>query len=235
VTADLQSTSTRRPVSAAARAYRYTKERLLDGRFAAGTLLSENELARSLGISRTPVREAFLHLEAEELIELYPRRGALVKPITPSEADDVLEARLLIERHCVVRVAEGHGGLAPVLRGLVAEQERALTEGGEPFAVSDRAFHRMIVAANGNEVLTRQYDALRDRQQRIAAGLVARDPGAVAQFIAEHGQLATAIEQQDGARAADLIAVHLERAHALARSRANRPRSMVGAARARIR
>jgi DNA-binding GntR family transcriptional regulator len=219
VTADLQSTSTRRPVSAAARAYRYAKERLLDGRFAAGTLLSENELARALGISRTPVREAFLHLEAEDLIELYPRRGALVKPIAPSEADDVLEARLLIERHCVIRVAEGASGLAPALRELVSDQERALNGGGEPFAVTDRAFHRMIVAANGNEVLNRQYDALRDRQQRIAAGAVARDSGALAQFIAEHGQLAAAIEQGDGARAADLIGVHLERAHALARTR----------------
>jgi DNA-binding GntR family transcriptional regulator len=77
----------------------------------------------------------------------------------------------------------------------------------------------MIVAANGNEVLNRQYDALRDRQQRIAAGAIARDPGALAQFIAEHGQLAAAIEQGDGARAADLIGVHLERAHALARTR----------------
>jgi DNA-binding GntR family transcriptional regulator len=204
-------------VSAAARAYRFAKERLLDGRFAAGTLLSENELARELGISRTPVREAFLHLEAEDLIELYPRRGALVKPISPSEADDVLEARLLIERHCVTRVARDGGRPAGSLRELVAEQERALVGGGRAFAVTDRAFHRMIVAANGNEVLTRQYDALRDRQQRIAAGVAARDPSAVARFIAEHAEIATAIGEGDEARAAELVTDHLERAHALLR------------------
>lgn len=219
---DLKSEASGRPVSAATRAYRYAKERLLDGRFAAGTLLSENELARALGISRTPVREAFLQLEAEDLIELYPRRGALVKPIAPSEADDVLEARLLIERHCVVRVAEGAdaGELARLvgeLRALVAEQERALVDGGDPFAVTDRALHRTIVSAAGNAVLTRQYDALRDRQQRIAATAVARDPSAVARFIAEHGRLADALERRDAAAAADLIAVHLQRAHALAR------------------
>src|SRR3954447_11063909 len=60
--------------SASNRAYAYVKERLLDGRFAGGTLLSENDLAHRLGISRTPVRQAFVQLEAEQLLELYPRR-----------------------------------------------------------------------------------------------------------------------------------------------------------------
>ena len=62
--------------------------------------LRERGRARDLEISRTPVREAFLLLEAEGLLELYPRRGALVTPISPTESDDVLEARLLIEGHC---------------------------------------------------------------------------------------------------------------------------------------
>ncbi len=79
--------------SAAQVAYDYVKARLLDGRFAGGTLLSENEIAQRLNVSRTPVRQAFVQLEAEGLLELYPRRGALVVPISPSEAEDVLEAR----------------------------------------------------------------------------------------------------------------------------------------------
>src|SRR5579875_2610319 len=105
-----------RPVSATTTAYRFAKQRLLDGRFPAGQLLSENELAKELGISRTPVREAFLLLEAEGLMRLYPRRGALVTPISPTESDDVLEARLLIESHCAQRVA----GAAPALQAELA-------------------------------------------------------------------------------------------------------------------
>jgi DNA-binding GntR family transcriptional regulator len=108
--------------SASAQAYQYAKERLLDGRFASGTLLSENELARQLGISRTPVREAFLQLEAEGMLELYPRRGALVTPISPSESDDVLEARLLIEGHSAARrdrrAGAGAAGRRADVRGL---------------------------------------------------------------------------------------------------------------------
>src|SRR4051812_50173641 len=84
--------------SASERAYDYVKARLLDGRFAGGTLLSENELASRLGVSRTPVRQALVQLEAEELLELYPKRGAPVLPISPSEAEDGLQARPLIEQ-----------------------------------------------------------------------------------------------------------------------------------------
>src|SRR5919198_6098144 len=95
--------------TAAQRAYDYVKARLLDGRFPGGTLLSENELAQRLGVSRTPVRQAFVQLEAEELLELYPKRGALVVPISPREADDVLEARLLLEVHFARRAAAEAG------------------------------------------------------------------------------------------------------------------------------
>ena len=112
--------------SAAQIAYDYVKARLLDGRFAGGTLLSENEIAQRLDVSRTPVRQAFVQLEAEGLLELYPRRGALVVPISPSEAEDVLEARMLIEQHSARRAAHAGPALAAALRGHIAEQEEAL-------------------------------------------------------------------------------------------------------------
>lgn len=208
-------------LTAAERAYEHVKERLLDGRFPGGTLLSENELAQRLGVSRTPIRHAFLQLEAERLLELYPRRGALVVPISPSEAEDVLEARLLVEQHCARRVAAFGPHLSARLRDSIADQERALAAGGTGFTVADRQFHRAIVAANDNELLTRQYDALRDRHQRIAATTIARDPTRIARFIAEHRELADALERGDAEAAAELTAAHLQSAHELAR----RPRA----------
>jgi DNA-binding GntR family transcriptional regulator len=213
---DLELKPAGRPGSAARRAYEFVKERLLDGTYAGGTLLSENELARQLELSRTPVRQAFLQLEAEDLLELYPRRGALVRPISPSEADDVLEARLLIEEHCVRRVAARGVELARTLSESIAE-ERALERGGTGFAAADREFHRAIVGANQNPILIRQYDALRDRLQRISATAVARDPTRIAPFIAEHRAIAAAIERRDPERASELIEAHLRRAHELAR------------------
>ena len=166
--------------SAAQLAYDYVKARLLDGRFAGGTLLSENEIAQRLDVSRTPVRQAFVQLEAEGLLELYPRRGALVVPISPSEAEDVLEARMLIEQHAARRAASAGPALAAALRGHIAEQERAL-EDGAGFAWADRRFHHALVESAGNQLLTRQYDSLRDRHQRIAAATSpATRPGSAA-------------------------------------------------------
>src|SRR5579875_3647832 len=210
----------RRPVSATTTAYRHAKERLLDGRFPAGQLLSENELARELGISRTPVREAFLLLEAEGLLELYPRRGALVTPISPTEADDLLEARLLTEGHCAGAVTAPDPGLAAALAAAIASQEDAVAEDRveiQIFIAGDRDFHRAIVVAHGNAILTRQYDALRDRQQRISASATARSRERIAQFIAEHGEIAAALGAGDGQRARELVESHLRAAHELAR------------------
>jgi DNA-binding GntR family transcriptional regulator len=199
--------------TAAERAYDYVKARLLDGRFAGGTLLSENELASRLGVSRTPVRQALVQLEAEELIELYPKRGALVVPISPSEAEDVLEARLLIEQHCARRAAGAGAAVVARLREAIAEQEGDRSG----FAWADRAFHTAIVEAAGNRILDRQYDGLRDRHQRIAAAAVASDPTRIARFIAEHKEILAAIERGDGDAAAALMGSHLQSSHELAR------------------
>jgi DNA-binding GntR family transcriptional regulator len=206
--------------SAAQLAYDYVKARLLDGRFAGGTLLSENEIAQRLNVSRTPVRQAFVQLEAEGLLELYPRRGALVVPISPSEAEDVFEARMLIEQHAARRAgATGPlPALAAVLRDHIADQEATLADGDRTgFAWSDRAFHRAIVEAGGNRLLTRQYDGLRDRHQRIAAVTIARDPTRIERFVAEHREIAAAFEAGDAELAASLLGAHLQGAHELSR------------------
>ena len=76
------------------RALDYVKTQVLTGEFPGGELISEGDVATALGMSRTPVREAFLRLEAEGLLRLYPQRGALVVPVSPDEVRAVMEARL---------------------------------------------------------------------------------------------------------------------------------------------
>jgi DNA-binding GntR family transcriptional regulator len=184
----------------------------------AATGISENDIASRLGVSRTPVRQAFVQLEAEELLELYPKRGALVVPISASEADDVLEARLLIEQHAVRRV-DPHATLLVELRAAIAEQEATIDDDAKGFGFADRRFHQAIVEAAGNAILTRQYEQLRDRHQRIAATAVASDPARWGRFIAEHREILAALERGDSAAAAELMGAHLQGAHELARRR----------------
>src|SRR4051812_50188386 len=91
-------------MSAKERAYRDTKARILDGSLPGGDLITEGQVADALAMSRTPVREAFLRLEAEGLLRLFPKRGALVVAVSPAEVEAVLEARELVEGHALAKL-----------------------------------------------------------------------------------------------------------------------------------
>ena len=109
--------------------------------------------------------------------------------------------------------------LAAELDAAIADQERALNGSGADFAAGDRRFHRAIVAAADNVLLTRAYDVLADRHQRVAATTVARDPSRIERFIAEHREIADALARGDGQAASDLLAAHIRAAHRPARRR----------------
>src|SRR5260370_27048635 len=103
------------------RALDYVKTRVLTGAFPGGELISEGEVATALGMSRTPVREAFLRLEAEGLLRLYPQRGALVVQVSSDEARAVIEARLLLEQFAATKVV----ARGPEARAAVFERPSA--------------------------------------------------------------------------------------------------------------
>src|ERR1700755_3184272 len=98
-----------REPSASERAYRHVKERVLNGKLPGGELISEGEIAEALDMSRTPVRAAFTQLESEGLLKLYPKKGALVVPVSAQELEDVIETRWVIERYSIERAVGGAG------------------------------------------------------------------------------------------------------------------------------
>lgn len=197
------------PLTAARRAHAHIKRRLLEGAYEDGELLSEGALAAELGMSRTPVREACLQLEAEGLLKLYPKRGALVVAISPREVDELFEARLLVERHTLERCDPA--ALAEALDPLVARQRAILAGDGDrlAFADADRAFHRTWVQAAGNRMLLGLYDQLRDRQQRVASLLLAGGPETMAEIADEHAAIVAALRAGDRAGAQARLTAHL--------------------------
>jgi DNA-binding GntR family transcriptional regulator len=82
------------------------RQAIVEGRLEPGRRLKEEELARELGISRTPVREALLMLQAEGLVVATPNRGATVRVHGPEELDDLYELRALLEGYAARRAAE---------------------------------------------------------------------------------------------------------------------------------
>lgn len=196
------------------RAYDYTKEGITSGTLRGGDLISEGDVAQALSISRTPVREAFLRLSSEGLLRLYPKRGALIVPVTPGEVSDVLTARQLVEPWAV-GVAVGmlrtrREALAEGLSALLATQRQALGDERLPdFHLADCQFHLAIVEAAGNELLGHFYRSLRDRQLRMLDTASIRDPGRRATILDQHQALLVAIREGKAIDAATTIAEHL--------------------------
>src|SRR5438876_12129233 len=119
-------------VSAGTRVYQHLKGAILERIHADGALLSEAEIAAAVGVSHTTVREALLRLESEGLVALYPKRGALVLPVSSQEINDVVEARLLVEVHAAGRVWPRRAALAVELAPLLNTMRAARGAGDVP-------------------------------------------------------------------------------------------------------
>ncbi len=90
---------------AAEKAYSAVRERILRGIYPPALRITEQEIADSTGVSRTPVREALRRLQAEGLVTVIANQGALVTEWSPHDTDDVFELRALLEPYGAARAA----------------------------------------------------------------------------------------------------------------------------------
>jgi DNA-binding GntR family transcriptional regulator len=217
----MMDTAERPQLSAADRVYTHAKAAILSRRLGAHDLLTEGELADAVGVSRTPVREALLRLQAEGLVRLLPKRGALILPVTPDEVADVLETRRLVETFAIRKAVAAHG-LVEQLEGHLARMRAAMRDRDAPaYVVADRDFHEAIVAATGNEIITALYRSLRDRQLRMGVVNLLEDrtgeldSSGVARMranIADHEAILGAIASRAIRATEAAVSAHLERA-----------------------
>ena len=196
------------------RALDYVKRQVLSGAFPGGELISEGEVAATLGMSRTPVREAFLRLEADGLLRLYPQRGALVVPVSSEEARAVIEARLLLEQFAAEKVIRrGPAACAAVFERLSAELQRQRDAAGAPdwreFLDADRAFHDVTLKASGNAILSDFYSSLRDRQMRMTRESLIHDRARMESIMDEHRVIAEAVRDCNPEQARSAVQTHL--------------------------
>jgi DNA-binding GntR family transcriptional regulator len=173
-----------------------------------GCFLTELEVCRATHRSRTPVREALLRLEADGLVQIVPKKGAYVSPITESDVDSVMQARSLIEDWCIRRVAQSSDPPLPELDKLLYEQAK-LRRNPIAFVQSDRDFHRTIIRSAGNAVLAHFYDRLRDRQSRMGVHAISASAERTNNVIAEHKAIVEALRLNDADRSAAAMATHM--------------------------
>ena len=181
-----------------------------------GTFLTEAEVCRATGMSRTPVREALLRLEADGLLRIVPKKGAFVPPITELEVEAIMQARGIVEDFCVRRAVHVGESLAPELDRLLEKQEKQQKSPLE-FIELDREFHRAIVRAAHNPVLADFYESLRDRQMRMGIHAIATSGQRTASVLIEHRAIAEGVRSGDAEQAAASMALHLTRTLAVLR------------------
>lgn len=186
------------------------RDMIVDGRLVAGQPIPELELARQLGISRTPLREALKVLASEGLVELLPRRGAIVKVFTVKDAQDMLAVIALLEEHAgreacnasdaeIAAILELHGHM----RGHYERRERP-----EYFRLNQE-IHNAIVRAAGNPTLSILHGILRNRMRRLRY-IGNQSPDNWSAAMAEHEAFIAALRVRDGKRLGRLMREHLD-------------------------
>lgn len=201
--------------SAAERARTAIRAGILDGTHRPDTMLSENELAAELGMSRTPVRAALTRLQDEGWITIYPKRGALVRSLSDAEIADLADARLILESAGVHRAGtEARRALADRLEpGLEAQRAALEARDLDGFVTLTIAFHRSFVEAGGNRTLAEIGDRLTARQRLLLSAhrdsLFERSD----QVIDEHRALVERLRADDPAGFAEALRTHLMDTH----------------------
>jgi len=150
-------------------AYETIKRQIITCELRPGEVLSEAVLSDTLQIGRTPVRQAIDRLVTSGLVDVMPRKGLMVKPITFDEIFDIIEARLINESHCARRAAlQADDNEIARLTANVSAMWKA-TEGADIDTMMDldREFHSIISRAARNHVITEILANLHDHSTRL--------------------------------------------------------------------
>ncbi len=178
-----------------------------------GTAMSEAEIAETLNISRTPVREAFIRLAEDGLLEIYPQKGSLVSLIDIEQAEEACFVRRVLEKAIIKEACQSYSDecLVDLSANLSRQQLCQQEKNYEKMFQLDNEFHQIIYRGSGKERIwlhlrRMNYNFDRLRIIRLAAGI------AWDQIIHQHEQIAQIIREKDGTRVDKVIDEHLSRA-----------------------
>ncbi len=219
-------------VALAEQAYTQLKAELHDFLWLPGERASELEIAHRLGMSRTPVREALFRLRNEGFLEVEAKTGWTVKPIDFARIDQIYDLRIVLETASLARLAQMSDEPAQLQAlkdvWLVPAAERL--SDGRAVGALDEQFHAQLVAAAGNEEISRVHREVTERI-RIVRRLDFTRGDRIDATYAEHAKILRAVIQRKTEAAQMLLKSHIEQSkvevrkitlHALQEARARR-------------
>lgn len=150
-------------------AYAFVKNKILNCDYYPGQDISEKQIAETIGAGRTPVREALIMLQQENLVEIFPRSGTCAKRILPSEIVELYQIRKLIEPAVAIKYKGQFNSIALLDfdRRFCEMSSQATVNDERQFYALDIEFHQFIVDTPGNARLSRYYRGLMQDTYRV--------------------------------------------------------------------
>ncbi|MEW4564546.1 GntR family transcriptional regulator [Bremerella sp. JC770] len=220
-------------------AYQYIQQRILSGDLPAGTQISELALAKEIGMSRMPIREAIRQLEVEGLVRQVPRFGTIVHSLDRSEMAELYEVREALESHAAEIVAGQLSSEDKQILSLLCDKillvGRELQNGDEKsfspelmqkFLAADMGFHMVILRASGNRRMMKIVSDLRVLSRIFTAKRETHDLKIVIGVYRFHRRILRALSQGHGELARYWMREHIRESRRLALESFDRRQAM---------
>ena len=189
--------------------YERLRSEILSCELKPGSLIQERDLAERYAVSKSPIRDALLRLEVQNLIEVMPRKGYRVRPISVADARELYEMRLMLERACITRLVEA--GSAEQLDRLDAFRNAPGGADLSHWIAYNREFHLAIAEGCGNARLaTVTREVLEQFDRLTLISVTADESGDLSRFVEEHAAIIDAVQRRDKRGAAALVKEHVE-------------------------
>lgn len=174
------------------------RQSILKGELQPGDRLLEIQLAKKLGVSRTPIREALRKLELEGLVLMVPRRGAEVAAITEKGLRDVLEVRRSLEELAIELAIQrmSDENIADLEEARIAFRESLSSNDEIRIAQADEHFHDVIYRGTYNDKLIQMLNNLRDQMYRYRLEYI-KDTGKRQTILVEHENILNAVKTRN--------------------------------------
>jgi DNA-binding GntR family transcriptional regulator len=192
--------------------YEVLHDAILSGRLRIGQSLPERELAASLGVSRTPLREALVKLEQEGLVEIRPYKDVVVSGISRQQFFDIMELRGVLEAHAARLAAEK---MPPPeverLQALFDQLQPRIDSGDIAACITlNDEFHATVARWSGNAELERLITTYEDRENQFIRTF-GREPrfADMLQSYREHCKIMAALSSRDAEQASALMLAHM--------------------------
>lgn len=184
---------------------------ILSNELTPDVVYNEKALAQSLGISRTPVREALLELSSKRLVRFLPQKGVVINTFSDKDIEEVFEIRIALELFSVNKLCNSTEKLdSSSLKKYLDEQREALrTSDLVEFMEADRAFHIGFTRLTGNDYLLDMMQGIRDIMHLMGFRALGIE-GRMQEVVNEHEKILAAVEKQDSKTSMEYMEEHLQ-------------------------